>query len=148
MITPSADPFIHNSAINRHLRIARRRKMIPKQIPSKPIKRIVVKEPPKKIITESVIKEEPVQLKTIEEIEPEYIENVQESTPIEEQIKQEHVNISSMEEAVQTAINDTPTERNVDIEQRNTYNVFGNRTTNASHHYTYNSILGTRVYYN
>ena len=53
-----------------------------------------------------------------------------------------------MEEAVQTAVNDTPTERKVEIEQRNTYNVLGNRTTNASHHYTYNSILGTRVYYN
>ena len=148
MITPSADPFIHNSAINRHSRIVRRKNMILKQIPSKPIKRNIVKETPKKIIAKPVIKEEPVQLKTIEEIEPEYIENVQESTPIEEPIKQEPINISSMEEAVQTAVNDTPTERKVEIEQRNTYNVLGNRTTNASHHYTYNSILGTRVYYN
>ena len=147
MITPSAEPFIHKSVINRHSHIVRRRNVPLKQIPSKPVENVIVKKISKKIHAKPVIKEETIRQEIIEEIVPEYIEDTLESTPIEEQIKQEPVDISSMEEAIQTEVNDAPIEREVEIEQRNTYNVLGNRTANTSRHYTYNSILGTRVYY-
>ena len=147
MITPSAEPFINKSVINRHSCVSRRRNMIPKHVPSKPVETIIVKKIPKKINAKPVIKEEPVQQEIIEEIKPEQIDNKPESEPIEEPIEQEPVKVDSMEEAIQTAVNDTPIERKIEIEQHNTYNVLSNRTANMSHRYTYNSILGTRVYY-
>ena len=148
MITPSTEPSINNSVINRHSCISCRRKKIAKQIPSKPVEKNIVKKIPKMIDIKPVIKKEPVQQDTFYEIEPEYIENKSESKPIEEHIKQEPIDIGSIEEAIQTAVNDVPIERKVEVEPHNTYNVLSNRTVNTTHHYTYNSILGTRVYYN
>ena len=143
MITPLTEPSINKSVINRRSCISRRRNMIAKQTSSKPMEKNIVKKSPKIIDIKPVVKKECIQQEIIEEIKPRYIEN----KPTEERIKQEPVNTDSMEEAIRTAVNDTPIERKVEIKQHDTYNIFDNRTVNMNPHYAYNSILGTRVYY-
>ena len=151
MITQLTEPYINKSVMNRHSCISRRRNVMVKQIPSKPIEKNIVKTIPKKPDIKRMIKEESIRQnkkQVINKSEPENVDNESESKQIKELIKQEQITVDAMEDAIQVAVNDVPVKRDMAIEQCNTSKITGDKTVNIRNRYVYNSILGSRVYFN
>ena len=134
MITNSKESSINKSTINRHSCMLIRKGAPVRFIPSAPVDKNRVKKQQENAATEPAINDEPEQ-QIIEEI-PQIIR------------KNLAVKAQPKEEPIKAAINDTPIERKVEIDQRNVSKIMDNRVVNTGRHYTYNSILGTRIRYN
>lgn len=152
MITNSKESSINKSAVNRHSCMLIRKGAPVRFIPSAPVDKNRVKKQQENAAIEPSINDEPEQ-QIIEEYPKEFIENQAINIVINEEPEKQIIQknppakIQPKEESVQPTVNDVPVERKVEIDQRNVSKIMDNRVVNTGRHYTYNSILGTRIRY-